>query len=182
MRWLAFSVLLFGCSGPSASSPAPEPCRDGTWLLAGEVNDEACIAFRAIESKVVTDVAKAPRFLSPDSGNLPSETPVTFTWANGTLARSWLRRLLHALDPLPEAWAHGSVSGDVAVLTFRDANNNDLIYRVLTSGTEFTPDLATWAKLRRVGQLEVTLVGVRYASNVVTAGPMTGAPLKLTLP
>lgn len=161
------------------------PCSDGTYVLAGEVTDEACLAFVDAETRgqIVTDAAKAPTFTAPKTGDkVPAAPPPRFAWTNGTLAITPWKRLLRAIDPIGVAWAHGNTTGDVAVLLFRDAAKKE-VYRVLTSGTEFTPDTATWDRIRASGTLEVTLIGVRFTQNAIASGtrPTTGDVLKITV-
>jgi hypothetical protein len=192
MRWLRASTLLASlvtaCSpadGPAASADE-DPCVDGTYLLAGEVNDEACRTFLAWESsgQIVTSASLGPKLTAP-VGPVQRAVAPTFAWTKGALAHAapspW-RRLLRALDPIPTAEAHGLINGDAAVLIFRDGQQRE-VYRVMTSGTEFTPDGATWQRVASSSALSLALVGVRFADNAVARGtrPTQGPPVALVI-
>jgi len=179
-------ALASACTSEDDHHVTSGPCADGTYLLAGEVTDEACLAFVEAETRgqIVTDATKAPTFTTPESGDkVPKAPPPRFAWTNGTLAITPWKRFLRAIDPISVAWAHGDVTGDVGVLIFRDAAKKEL-YRVFTTGTEFTPDQATWDRLSAAGSLEVALVGVRFTRNVIATGtrPTTGDVLKISVP
>lgn len=181
-------LLALGCDSHDDDHASTGPCADGTYLLAGEMNDEACIAFVDAEGRgqIATDPTKAPTFTAPGAPGAPVKVskgvPPRFAWTAGTLALTPWKRFLRAIDPISTAWAHGDVTGDAAVLIFRDSAKKE-VYRVLTSGTEFTPDLATWQRVGASGSLEVTLVGVRFTANVIATGtrPTAGNALSLTV-
>jgi len=184
---LAVLALAIGCSDDhSHESTVNDACSDGGAYERVVVTDEACRSYVEAESRsqVVTDIAKAPAWTSPAAGvtKVSATTPPRFAWTKGTLARSMWKKLLRAIDPLPEAWAHGDTTGDAYVLYFRDGAGKEL-HRVMTTNTEYTPTAATWDRIRAGGTVKVTLVGVRFTTNAVATGtkPTAAEPRTFTV-
>ncbi len=169
-----------------AHDPIPsDPCSDGGAHVRVGVTDEACRAFADAEARgqIVTDGTRAPAWSTPAAGPVAASPPPTFSWTKGAIAVSPLRRLLRALDPIGTAWAHGDTTGDAYVLQLRDAAGGELL-RVLTTGLEWTPDQATWDRVRAGGSVRVVLVGVRFVRNEVAPGtsPVAAPPFEVTVP
>lgn len=186
---LIVSVACSHSHDDHSHDPIPgDPCSDGGAHVRVGVTDEACRAFADAEARgqVVTDATKAPTWSSPAPGPTPSSVPATppptFAWAEGSLAVSPLRKLLRAIDPIGVAWAHGETTGDAYVLQLRDGSGKEVL-RVLTTGLEWTPDQATWDRVRASGALRVVLVGVRFTRNEIAPGtaPVAAAALELTV-
>lgn len=172
-----------GCSPEKPAPAAGDPCGDGGRYERVEVTDEACRSFIEAESRgqVVVDPAKAPSWSSPEA-KLPAALTPVLKWTKGTLARSTLQRLLRALNPIGEAWAHGDTTGDAFVLTFRDASGKEL-HRAMTKFTQYEPSTANWQKIKAAGAFSVTLTGVRFTVNVIASGtkPTSAAPITVTV-
>ncbi len=183
---LALLVALVGCSSDHEhESTANDACSDGGAYERSEVTDEACRAFVEAEtrSQIVTDAAKAPTWTTPAAGvTTLTATPPKFAWTKGTLARATWKKWLRAIDPLPNAWAHGDTTGDAAVLIFSDASGKEL-HRVLTTSTEYTPSAAIWDRVRASGTVKVSLIGVRFTVNVISSGtkPTAAEPRTFTV-
>lgn len=184
---LALFTLVIGCSENHDHAPTVnDACADGGAHERVVVTDEACRSYVEAESRsqVVTDGAKAPAWTAPAAGEtkLSAAPPPRFAWTKGTLARATWKRLLRAIDPLPEAWAHGDTTGDAYVLLFKDGAGKEL-HRVLTVNTEYTPSAAAWDHVRAGGAVNVTLIGVRFTTNTIATGtkPTAAEPRAFTV-
>lgn len=181
---LLFVVAVTGCGEDHAHDvSAGDPCNDGGAYERYEVTDEACKAFVEAETRglVVVDAAKAPAWTSPPT-KVPAAPPPKLTWSKGTLARSPWKRLLKALHPIGEAWAHGDTTGDAFILTFKDGAGKEL-HRAMTINTDYTPAQTTWDKIRASKSFVVTLTGVRFTRNVIASGtkPTAAPPITITV-
>lgn len=182
---LLLAGVLFGCSHEATSHPEPHSaCLDGGTIERVGVTDEACMSLVNTEEQggVVVDAAKAPAWTSPAADKVSAAPPPRFAWTQGTLARAGWKKWLRALDPLPEARAHGDTTGDAFLLRFQDAEGNHL-HSVMTTNSEYVPSAALWDRIRAKGALRVTLIGMRFTRNALATGtkPTAAPPRPLTV-
>lgn len=146
-------------------------------IYAGSATDEGLAAFDA--ATPAADAAKAPSLTAPTAGaKVPAATPFAFTWKASPTA-SLAPRLTPRAAPhydgaspfgaMREAHAHGTpMNGKAYLLTFR--SNGATVARVFTTNTTFTPDEATWTKLKDAKSIEAVLATAQYDQNNIVQG------------
>lgn len=154
-------------------------------------NDEALAQLDALTPP--EDAARAPALTAPAAGaKVPAATPATFEWkasATGALPRRDERRFDERrfagdapFDPMRVAHAHGTPMNGKAYLLVIETSGQRLV-RVFTTKTSYTPDAATWDKIRTAKQpIRARVIGASYDSNnLVQGSAFTGAAVELTV-
>lgn len=178
MTRFAYAVVL---ATAIAASYAPTGCKEdehshGTGptdaIYAGGATDEGLTAFDAATS--TTDAAKAPALTAPTAGaKVPAAFPAAFSWKatpTGFLPKPTPRYGGDSLfGAMREAHAHGDpMNGKAYLLTLR--SNGNVVARVFTTNTTYTPDDATWTKLKEAKAIEATLASAQYDNNNIVQG------------
>ena len=142
-------------------------------IYAGTATDEGLAVFDGATS--TPDAAKAPALTAPAAGSkVPAATPVKLTWkasptAFPTPTRAPRYEGSSPFGAMRAAHAHGTpMNGRAYLLTFKSGGNR--IARVFTTNTEFTPDDATWTKLKQAKSIEVVLATAQYDQNNIVPG------------
>jgi len=194
-RWSVFlgAVLL----ATSCTAPSQDPCADGTIVLLDclavdgaapdRFTDEACRSFHTAVTRAAPtqNDAQAPVVDAPtEAQSVAAGTPFQFRWHPTGLAlrllpaRTLARRRLEPRDELrrwftviPEAHAHCAPFGGVAY-ELRLKSGAETLARVQTANTSYTPDAATWSRLRAARSAITMYVYVaRFSGDAVTEGP-----------
>lgn len=179
------------CADPNVISLPACPDEDG-------FSDETCQGFddRTSNGQSMANDARAPSITAPTEGQaVAGATPFTFRWtaptacrrpAPGTRALTFADEWRRWTTLVPEARAHcPPFSGRGYDLIFR--RGGQVILRRQQSGSSWTPDAATWTRLRTAtagGQVELTIQTATFAANVIAsgAGPFVqSAPRRFTL-
>lgn len=154
-------------------------------IFAGTATDEGLSTFDA--APATTDATKAPALTAPQAGaKVPAATPVAFTWKatpTALLPRTAPRyEGSSPLSPMRAAHAHGNpMNGKAYLLTLRSGGS--VVARVFTTNTTFTPDDATWTKLKTAKAIEATLASASFDNNnlVPGSGPFVAPPVAFTI-
>ena len=144
-------------------------------IYAGTANDEGLAAFDA--ATPTTDAAKAPALTAPTAGaKVPAASPAAFSWKatpTGFLLKPTPAAPRYEGDSpfgaMRSAHAHGDpMNGKAYLLTLR--SNGNVVARVFTTATTYTPDDATWTKLKEAKSIEATLASAQYDNNNIVQG------------
>lgn len=151
-------------------------------------NDEALATLDA--AKITADPARAPALTSPAaSARLPSATVPTFSWTPAGTAALGHRPARARWASLPlgferAADAHGAAVSGRAYLLVLGVPGDGAFLRVFTTKTSFTPDTATWNKLRDANApVTASVIGASFDNNNLApgGGPFTGASVSFTI-
>ncbi len=156
-------------------------------VYQGGTNDEA---LAALEGAKTTESATGPALTAPAADAVLPATPApAFTWSTGGSTGELLpRRAPSFTTPLPfgplrRAHAHGApVNGRAYLLTFTGASGS-VVLRVFTTTTTYTPDAASWERIRTAGATVTAAVTTASFDNnnlVQDGGPTRGAPRTFT--
>lgn len=154
-------------------------------VFAGTANDEGLDAFDA--ATPTNDAAKAPALTAPQAGaKVPGATPIAFTWkATPTALRMRGAPRYEGSSPfgaMRAAHAHGDpMNGKAYLLTLRSGGN--VVARAFTTNTTYTPDDATWTKLKTAKSIEATLASASYDNNNIVqgSGPFVAPAVAFTI-
>lgn len=158
----------------------PTVAEDGT-LYEGGTNDEALAALREASAK---DEATGPALTAPaPNAALPATPAPTFTWSAGATAlRARPSTPAPFLAPAPfgairAAHAHGApVNGRAYLLVLAGPTGTELA-KVFTTQTSYTPDAATWERVRAGGAtFTARVTGASFDNNLLvqSGGPVRG--------
>ena len=159
----------------------PTVAEDGT-LFQGGTNDEALAALTEATAK---DQATGPAVTAPAENAALAATPApTFTWSSGTAMRTLPPRAPRALPfvaPAPfgavrEAHAHGAPVNGRAYLLVLASPTGTAVAKVFTTQTSFTPDAATWDKVRAAGAtFTAQVTSASFDNNLLV---QSGSPVR----
>ncbi len=185
------TVTSAACADRNVISLPTCPTEDG-------FSDETCQGFddRISNGQSMVNDARAPAIVAPTEAEaLPGATPYTFRWTAPTSFR--LRppatRALTFADEwqrwttlVPEAQAHcPPFSGRGYDVFIRSGDT--VVFRRQQSGTSWTPDAASWARLRTAaagGPLSLTIQTATFNANVIPSGSgpfVQSAPRRFTI-
>ncbi len=192
----AAPVAFVACDDHDHSTPTTGACADPTLLslpacaVAGSdpFSDEACTIFDdRITRGATTDAMRAATITAPtEMQAVPGATPFAFTWAAPTAWRprarpmNWRDELARWTTLVPEAQAHcDAFSGRAYELSFKVGTR--VVLRRQQSLTTWTPDAATWTRLRSAAgtsTVELTIYAASFNANQVTAGPFVSGTVR----
>lgn len=171
---VVFATAMLASYAPAACSGDEDSHGSGPTdaIFAGNATDEGLAAFDA--ATPATDAAKAPALTSPSAGaKVPGTTPINFEWKatpTGFLPRTPPRyEGSSPFGAMRSAHAHGSpMNGKAYLLVFRAGGN--VVLRVFTTNTVYTPDDAAWSKLKAAKSMEITLATASYDNSNIVQG------------
>jgi hypothetical protein len=153
---------------------------------------------KLLDAQPKNDPARAPTFTSPTPNQkLSAATPATFSWkATPTgMRRAAPPKERFALGPSIESTAAGPIGGERSAHAHGDPLNGrayfvvfsasgNVVVRVFTTKTSYTPDDAAWTKLKGVkAPITATITSASFDNNNLTpdGGPFAGTPVTFTI-
>ncbi len=195
--------LFVGCGDSGTDAPADELA---DVIYEGGATDEALEALLA--GTVKNDPAQAAVFTWPSDGDIlePDLFPA-FCWQVGTTARGdaasdrrvgalepalapspWERAARTVIEPLfsgvRPAYAHGDPINGPAYLLVFSTDSDPKLLRVFTTLVDYTPDAASWDKLKAAGvPITARVTWAEFETNRVATdgGPFEGTPITFTI-
>jgi hypothetical protein len=177
---LALALPCAACASPASDSPYADV------VFQGSATDAALTAMLA--KTAAADPARAPSFDYPkDLTALPGTPIITFSWHAGSgaatrlvprpRAKPSLTGILSDLLGERSAYAGGpSMTGEGYLLAFHKLDTDELLFRVFTSSTTYTPDPTSWGKISTGSWTKLEITSASFEDDHVTAGPYEGQP------